>query len=177
MAATRDGRVWSWGSNERGGPGHGTDADVTEPGQPTPAITTNITDAVEVKAGTFGRQFIVRRRNGTLIGWGNSDWGQLGTGIAGDIQLKPTPIKLPDVEAYWLGGNFSFALTRDGCLWFWGEESAAPGLLGVRGNQVFPSRCRWRSSSPDLMSDGAVSRIGSGGPVDQSAAVARCRAV
>lgn len=118
VAVTRDGRVWSWGSNEQGGLRHGTDADVTEPGQPTPKIATSIADAVEVKAGTFGRQFIVRRRNGTLIGWGNSDWGQLGAGISGDFQLKPTPIALPDVDAYWLGGNFSFARTKDGGLWF-----------------------------------------------------------
>ena len=140
VAVTRDGRVWSWGSNEQGGLGHGTDADVSEPGQPTPAPATTISDAVEVKAGTFGRQFIVRRRNGTLIGWGNSDWGQLGAGISGDFQLKPTPIKLPDVEAYWLGGNFSFARTKDGAVWFWGEESATWGLLGVRGNQRVPAR-------------------------------------
>lgn len=140
VAVTRDGRVWSWGSNEQGGLGHGTQADVTEPGQPTPAVATGISDAVEVKAGTFGRQFIVRRRNGTLIGWGNSDWGQLGAGVSGDFQLKPTPIKLPDVEDYWLGGNFSFARTKDGAVWFWGEESAAWGLLGVRGNQRLPAR-------------------------------------
>lgn len=140
VAVTRDGRVWSWGSNEQAGLGRGTHADVGDPGQPTPAIATTITDAVEVKAGTFGRHFIVRRRNGTLIGWGNSDWGQLGAGISGNFQPKPTPIKLPDVEAYWLGGNYSFARTRDGSLWFWGEESAAPGLLGVRGNQRLPAR-------------------------------------
>jgi alpha-tubulin suppressor-like RCC1 family protein len=140
VAVTRDGRVWSWGSNEQGGLGHGTQADVAEPGQPTPALVPGITDAVEVKAGTMGRQFIVRRRNGTLIGWGNSDWGQLGAGVSGDFQLKPTPIRLPDVEAYWLGGNFSFARTKDGTIWFWGEESAALGLLGVRGNQKIPAR-------------------------------------
>lgn len=140
VAVTKDGRVWSWGSNEQAGLGHGTQADVNEPGQPTPAPATSIVDAVEVKAGTMGRQFIVRRRNGTLIGWGNSDWGQLGAGISGDFQPKPTPIKLPDVEAYWLGGNFSFARTKDGTVWFWGEESAARGLLGTRGNQKIPAR-------------------------------------
>ena len=138
VVVRRDGRVWSWGSNEQGGLGHGTQADVNEPGQPTPAVATSLVDAVEVKAGTFGRHFIVRRRNGTLVGWGNSDWGQLGAGISGDFQLKPTPIKLPEVEAYWLGGNFSFARTKDGSLWFWGEESAAPRLVGARGNQRLP---------------------------------------
>lgn len=140
VVVTTDGRVWSWGSNEQGGLGHGTQADVTEPGQPTPAPATNISDAVEVRAGTMGRHFIVRRRDGTLIGWGNSDWGQLGAGVSGDFQLKPTPIKLPDVEAHWLGGNFSFARTKNGAVWFWGEESAALGLLGVRGNQRLPAR-------------------------------------
>jgi len=62
----------------------------------------------------------------------------LAIGISGDFRPKPTPIKLPDVEAYCLGGNFSFARTKDGTVWFWGEESASPGLLGVRGNQRVP---------------------------------------
>jgi alpha-tubulin suppressor-like RCC1 family protein len=140
VAVTQDGRVWSWGSNEQAGLGHGTQADVGEPGQPSPAVVPGITDAVAVKAGTFGRQFIVRRRNGTLIGWGNSDWGQLGAGVAGDFQRRPTPIALPDVDDYWLGGNYSFARTTDGTIWFWGEESAAPALLGTRGNQRTPAR-------------------------------------
>jgi alpha-tubulin suppressor-like RCC1 family protein len=140
VAVTRDGRVWSWGSNEQGGLGRGTQADVNEPGQPTPAVVPGITDAVDVQAGTQGRHFIVKRRNGTLIGWGNSDWGQLGAGVSGDFQLKQTPIKLPDVEAYWLSGNCSFARTKDGTIWFWGEESIAQGLLGQRANQRIPVR-------------------------------------
>ncbi|MBL8989845.1 MAG: hypothetical protein JNJ80_26485 [Gemmatimonadetes bacterium] len=80
-----------------------------------------------------------------MIGWGNSDWGQLGAGISGDFPLKPTPTKLPDVEAYWLGRNFSFPRTTDGSPWFLGEETAARGLLGVRGDQRLPARSRPRS--------------------------------
>ncbi len=140
VAVARDGRVWSWGSNEQGGLGLGTDADNGVPAQPTPAPLPILSDAVEVKAGTWGRQFIVRRRNGTLIGWGNSDWGQLGAGISGNFQLKATPIKLPDVEAYWLGGNFAFARTKDGGIWFWGGAAGARPLLGARGNQRVPAR-------------------------------------
>ncbi|MFN0180321.1 MAG: RCC1 domain-containing protein [Gemmatimonadales bacterium] len=139
-AVTRDGRVWTWGSNEQGGLGHGTQADVREPGQSTPAPMAGITDAVEVKAASFGRHFIVRRRNGTLVGWGNSDWGQLGAGVSGRFQLKPTPIKLADIDVYWLGGNFSFARTKDGAVWFWGEQTAARGLLDTRGNQRVPAK-------------------------------------
>ena len=105
-----------------------------------PQSVRGITDAVEVKAGSYGRHLIVRRRYGTLIGWGNSDWGQLGAGISGDFQPTPKAINLPGVEAYWLGGNFSFARTKDGAVWFWGEQSGAQGLLGVRGNQRVPAK-------------------------------------
>ena len=101
-----------------------------------------------MKAGSYGRHVIVRRRNGTLIGWGNSDWGQLGAGISGDHQPTPTAITLPGVEAYWLGGNFSFARTKDGALWFWGERSAAQGLLGAKGNQRVPAKVPPEKVSP-----------------------------
>jgi len=139
-AVTRDGRVLTWGHNEQANLGDGGHVDPNDPAQPTPAPVKGITDAVEVKAGTYGRHIMVLRRNGTLIGWGNSDWGQLGAGISGDFQPKPTPVKLPGVEAFWLGGNFSFARTADGALWFWGEESAARRLVAAAGNQRVPAR-------------------------------------
>jgi alpha-tubulin suppressor-like RCC1 family protein len=139
-AVTRDGRVLTWGHNEQANLGDGGHVDPGDPAQPTPAPVKGITDAVEVKAGSYGRHMMVRRRNGTLIGWGNSDWGQLGAGISGDFQPTPTPVKLPGVEAFWLGGNFSFARTNDGALWFWGEESAARRLVAAAGNQRVPAR-------------------------------------
>jgi alpha-tubulin suppressor-like RCC1 family protein len=140
VAVTRDGRAWSWGNNVQAGIGNGLHTEVADLGQPTPQPVKGISDAVEVKAGSYGRHVIVRRRNGTLIGWGNSDWGQLGAGISGDYQPMPKAITLPGVEAYWLGGNFSFARTKDGTIWFWGEQSAAQALLGVRGNQRVPAK-------------------------------------
>jgi alpha-tubulin suppressor-like RCC1 family protein len=139
-AVTGDGRVWTWGDNGQAGLGNGLRGDTSDPGQPTPQPVKGISDAVEVKAGSYGRHVIVRRRNGTLIGWGNSDWGQLGAGIAGGHQPTPKAITLPGVDAYWLGGNFSFARTKEGAIWFWGEQSGAQGLLGVRGNQRVPAK-------------------------------------
>lgn len=139
-AVARDGRVWVWGDNQQGGLGNGVTADTNEPGQPTPQPLEGVTDAVQVKAGTYGRHFIVLRRNGALVGWGNSDWGQLGAGISGFPQPTPMVIKLPPVDDYWLGGNFSFARTKDGELWFWGEQSAARRLVGATGNQKVPAR-------------------------------------
>lgn len=118
----------------------GRGAAATSPAQPTPAPVKGVSDAVEVKAGSYGRHMMVRRRDGTLIGWGNSDWGQLGAGISGDFQPRPTPVGLPRVDGFWLGGNFSFARTSDGGLWFWGEESAARRLVAAAANQRVPAR-------------------------------------
>ena len=139
-AVTRDGRVWTWGDNGQAGLGNGLRSETPNSDQATPQPVKGISDAVEVKAGSYGRHFIVRRRNDTLIGWGNSDWGQLGAGIAGFFQPTPKAIALPGVEACWLGGNFSFARTKDGAIWFWGEESGAQGLLGVKGQQRVPAK-------------------------------------
>lgn len=137
-AVLKDGRVLTWGFNVQANLGNGLHGDTSDKGYPTPGAVAGITDAVEVKAGTYGRHIIVKRRNGTLIGWGNSDWGQLGAGIVGAFQPSPKPIALPNVEDYWLGGNFSFARTADGALWFWGEESATTYFAGVTRNQRVP---------------------------------------
>lgn len=95
-AVTRDGRVWTWGSNTQGGLGNGVVGDTIDAARVTPQPVAGITDAVDVEAGSYGRHCSVRRRNGTLIGWGNTDWGQLGAGLSGQHQPKPTrPSRLP----------------------------------------------------------------------------------
>jgi alpha-tubulin suppressor-like RCC1 family protein len=139
-AVTKDGRVWTWGHNRQAGLGDGEHADVGDPGQPTPRPVKGITGAVEVACGDYGRHVIVRTASGGLVGWGNSDWGQLGAGISGDFQPKPTAIKLPGVEQHWVGGNFSFARTKDGAFWFWGERDGARALLGTKANQKVPAK-------------------------------------
>lgn len=137
-AVTRDGRVWTWGDNEQAGIGDGTHADTMAAPIPAPQPVTAVANAVAVKSGTAGRHTIVLRKDGTLIGWGNSDWGQLGAGISGNFQPRPMAIKLASVDDFWLDGNYSFARTKDGQLWFWGESDGALPLLGTSANQRVP---------------------------------------
>ena len=136
------------GSNGQAGLGDGERADTADPARTTPQPVKGISDAVEVKAGSYGRHFIVRRRNGTLIGWGNSDWGQLGAGISGDFQPAPKPITLPGVEAYWPGetsGSPGRKTARSGS----GGSSPPPRRCSVSEEiSACRQRCRWRSSSP-----------------------------
>lgn len=140
VAVTADGRVWTWGHNGQAGLGNGQRADTMDPGQPTPQPVPGITDAIEVKVGPgIGRQIIVRRRAGALIGWGNSDWGQLGTGGVA-FQARPAPITLPAVTDIWTFGILSFARTTDGAMWFWGDRDAGRVLIGATGHQRSPAQ-------------------------------------
>ncbi|MFZ5440059.1 MAG: RCC1 domain-containing protein [Myxococcota bacterium] len=139
-AVTKDGRAWTWGHNRQAGLGNGQRADVAVPGQPSPQPVKGITGAVDVVAADAGRHFIIRTKTGALVGWGNTDWGQLGAGASGTFQPTPTPVKLTGVDAHWVGGNFSFARTKDGALWFWGERDGAQALLGARKHQAVPAK-------------------------------------
>ncbi len=140
VAVKADGTVWAWGSNVQGGFGNGKRGDTSDEAVLIPQQVPGIANAVGLARGSFGRHFIVQLANGTLVGWGNSDWGQLGAGVVGAGQPSPKPIKLDGVEAYWLGGNYAFARTRDGALWFWGEQKGAHAILGVTKNQALPVR-------------------------------------
>jgi hypothetical protein len=106
VAVTRDGQAWSWGHNGQAGLGNGLHGDTGDPGQPTPRPVKGINDAIEVKAGSYGRHFIVpsAKRHADRLGQ-TATGGKLGAGISGDHQPTPKPIKLPEVEAYWLGGK------------------------------------------------------------------------
>ncbi|MFN7982677.1 MAG: hypothetical protein U0Q11_12525 [Vicinamibacterales bacterium] len=136
-----DGTAWAWGSNVQGGFGNGKRAATSGESTTVPQQVPGVANVVALKRGTFGRHFIALLADHTLVGWGNSDWGQLGAGVIGNDQPSPRPIKLAGVEAYWLGGNYSFARTADGALWFWGEQKGARPILGqALKNQALPVR-------------------------------------
>lgn len=155
VAVTGDGRVWTWGHNGQAGLGNGQRADTMDPGQPTPQPVAGVATAVEVKAGVgLGRHILVRRADQRLVGWGNTDWGQLGTG---GVAFQPTPtlLTLRDVERYWTFGIYSFATTADGALWFWGDQFAGQWLLGTKPNQRVPARVTLDRLRPAPLSPGA----------------------
>lgn len=140
-AVTADGAVWTWGQNAQAGLGNGTRA--AGPGDPPqfePLRVPGVTGAVRVRAGQSGRHYIVLRKDATLIGWGNTDWGQLGAGGTARFQPTPTPIRLANVDEFWLGGNYSFARTKDGAFWFWGHANGTEALLGTRVMQAVPAK-------------------------------------
>lgn len=67
-------------------------------------------------------------RTGTIYGWGNSDWGQVGNGVSGKEQAVPARVRITGVKAVYTGGKGnSLAVRNDGTLWFWGVGGTFQG--------------------------------------------------
>lgn len=122
LVVRRDGTVWVWGSNGQGQFGNGKRAshpsvDTTSVPQQVPGIA----GAVAISAGLTGRHVIVRLEDGTIRGWGNTDFGQIGAGLTTTFQLTPVAPKIANVRAVFAVGNNTFAVRADHSFWGWGH--------------------------------------------------------
>ncbi|MCL2753269.1 MAG: hypothetical protein FWE44_03875 [Defluviitaleaceae bacterium] len=118
MILTQDGRVYTWGRNNRGQLGNGTNAD-------SPSELVFVMDnVIHISAGHSHNLAITA--NGTLYAWGNNQFGRLGTG---NVVNANTPVAvLQNVNTAVAGVNHSMAVTNDGRLWAWGDNRQ--GQLG-----------------------------------------------
>ena len=140
-ALTATGEVFVWGRNQYGNLGTGTPDELRHP---TPAKVPGVTDIVDI---ANGRDHILAvKADGSVVAWGLSASGQVGYGdaVAGDFTSpKPTPApvvasgdgtkKLANIATVFANGNTSFALTRDGKLWGWGEDGNGTLAQGGAG--------------------------------------------
>ncbi len=122
-ALKKDGTVWVWGANFQAQFGNGLRTD--PPGmnhgyELTPQIVKGIANVKALTVGVNGRHTLVLLKDGSLKGWGNTDWGQLGTGVGGRFLESPVTPKISGVKAIFACGNNSFAVKNDGSLWVWG---------------------------------------------------------
>ncbi|WP_395847386.1 hypothetical protein [Cystobacter fuscus] len=133
LALRRDGTVWAWGDRRNGLMGGGGTSGL----QTTPAQVQDLKGVVAIAAGS--RHALALRRNGTLWGWGNNLFGQLGTGS----NLRTVPVPLKD-----LGSEVSVAFSRDhalavladGSLWAWGSNHRGQLGDGTTETRTEPTR-------------------------------------
>lgn len=140
-ALRKDGTVWVWGANWHGQFGNGDRTDPPGVGsgyQLVPQQVQGVSNVVAISLGITGRHTLALLKDGTLRGWGNTDWGQLGAGVSGDFQLKPVVPKLTGVKAVFAAGNHSFAVRTDNTLWIWG--SGARNEWPLTANAKLPVR-------------------------------------
>ena len=120
----KDGTVWVWGANLFAQFGNGDRTD--PPGMNhgwvvTPQQVAGVTNVRAIALGLTGRHTLALKRDGTVVGWGNSDWGQIGAGVSGDFQEKPVIVRITRVKTIIAAGNNSFAIRQDGTVWGWGS--------------------------------------------------------
>ncbi len=123
-ALKSDGTVWVWGANWHGqfGNGERTNPPGMDSGyELVPQKVAGIAGVVEIAVGLTGRHTLVRLKDGTVRGWGNTDWGQIGAGVASTFQERPVTPRISGVSAIFAAGNDSFAVKADGSLWIWGS--------------------------------------------------------
>ncbi len=122
FAERTDGSVWAWGNNYYGQLGDGTTIDRLSP---APAATLQ---GYSQLTGGWSHALGLTT-DGTLHGWGMNYVGEIGDGSR-DPRLTPVAVNtLPaNVVAVSAGMEVSAAVTNDGRLWTWGDNSY--GLLG-----------------------------------------------
>jgi alpha-tubulin suppressor-like RCC1 family protein len=127
MALKKNGTVWTWGANVKGQLGIGTTQN-----QNHPILVEPLSDIVAIAAG--GEHSLALQDDGTIWIWGLNNQGQLGNGTMlsnEDINYETNPIKVNSNETFIAiaaGENHSMALSADGTVWAWGDNSK--GQLG-----------------------------------------------
>lgn len=137
-ALKKDGTVWVWGHNGQAqfGNGHRTQDEQSR----VPVQVPRLANITALTGAVIGRHFLALQKSGTILAWGNSDWGQGGAGITGREQATPLPVKLTAVKSVFAAGNNSFAIRDDGSLWIWGIGSSFPRVWPMQKNSAQPLR-------------------------------------
>jgi alpha-tubulin suppressor-like RCC1 family protein len=115
-----NGTLWSWGYNNSGRLGDGTNYTRSSP----VSVVGGFTDWIQASAGYHS---LGLRANGTLWSWGNNISGYLGDGTIID---RSSPVAVIGGFTDWIqasAGYHSLGLRANGSLWSWGFNS---GRLG-----------------------------------------------
>lgn len=140
---SRPNGAWGWGGNASGQLGDGSTANVATAGLVLGASGVNVT---RVSAGEA--HSVALEGGGTMWGWGDNTYGQLGDGTTTSSTAPVTVTALSSVTSISAGGYHTLALDQDGRVWGWGNNAfgqigdgtlinssvpvLVPGLSGVR---------------------------------------------
>lgn len=160
MALSNNGSLWTWGANNFGQLGDGTNTNRVDPVQVT-GLPTNV---ITVSAGV--EHSLALLSDGTVRAWGNNTDGQLGDGTNNNSAVPVQVSGLDNVIAIFAGGWHSMAIKNDGTVWTWGRNAEGQlgdgtnansnipvQVIGLDGVSAIDAEC---TSSVALRADGTV---------------------
>ena len=133
MVVKEDDSLWIAGDNTYGYYGDGT----TDTGDYPFKLMGNVRQAEIYSPAEEDKQVLFAlKTDGTLLGWGKNDLGQLGDGTTED---RGTPVQvMTDVDFFGSCGKHSLAVKTDGSLWAWGNNSNGQIGDGTFVNRLSP---------------------------------------
>lgn len=118
MAVRRDGSLLVWGSRGMAQFGNGEADNGRGEWDVNPRPVPGVRNVVQVVVGNLN--VIARLQDGSLMGWGNTDWGNLGIGKKTGFVYSPTRLSLQDVADMVVQFGQTYAIKHDGSLWYMG---------------------------------------------------------
>jgi len=122
VALDKNGMVWTWGSNNHGQLGNGTNTNSNNP--------LKINEISNIKRISAGNEHTIALDSyGKIWIWGNNENGRLGDGTSDKEKNIPIQItELNEIVEIDAGFGHSLALKLDGTVWSWGDNDK--GQLG-----------------------------------------------
>ena len=143
LALKADGTLVSWGYNGYGQLGNNN---IASQNLPVDVVSENgtgqLSKVVAISGG--GAFYLALKQNGTLVAWGSNLYGELGNGTLGTVQNSgiPSSVLLSDgitplheVVSFSCGDAHALALTADGSVYSWGNNTNGQLGIGMAGPQ------------------------------------------
>jgi alpha-tubulin suppressor-like RCC1 family protein/ankyrin repeat protein len=141
LALTTSGRLLSWGKNSSGELGDGTRADKIAPVNVIDSSGNILSGITSVAVGN--NHTIALTIDGTVYGWGNNYYGQLGDGTSTNV-ITPKLLRdanssiITDVRSIHAGYRYSIIIKTDGTILMFGHNSSGQLGDGTQTDQHLP---------------------------------------
>ncbi len=156
LAIQEDGTLWSWGRNNLGSLGDGTNFNRYLPFQ-----ISSQTDWSQIAVSQNHFSFAIKT-DGTLWGWGNNSQGYLGNGTGAGTN---TPVQIGTSQWKYIACGMSTAIgiKTDGTLWGWGYNfhgELGTGNTNSSSTPVLISSDSWKMAASRMSSTFAIKEDG-----------------